>query len=330
MTPDKLKAILPNELPLVNGRVYHLDLCPEELAQNVVVVGDPDRVPLLADEFLHKLKADRSHRGFRSITGVDRETGIPVSIISTGIGAPSTEIVLNELAALNEIDFRTMCRKESFEPLTVIRIGTSGGLNPATPVGTLALTDYVIGLDNTGLFYNVPLSDPVCAFLEDQARRALDRAADQEARFRGSVVPYVARADRELLAVLEQEASAMGIPYVRGITVSSAGFFVEQGREVARVDSTYPRLLDAFKEIDCLPSGLKIENIEMEAGILLHLMAGLAYRAAAVCVVVNREHEGSFLRDYRRHVFEAARIALRAFWRFKGNQREIHAATTTT
>src|SRR6185369_13316474 len=101
------------------------------------------------------------------------------SIISTGIGAPSTEIVLNELAALNEIDFRSMRRKESFEPLTIIRVGTSGGLDPATPVGTLVLTDYVIGLDNTGLFYDVPLPDPVCAFLEEQARIALDRAADQ-------------------------------------------------------------------------------------------------------------------------------------------------------
>jgi uridine phosphorylase len=133
-----------------------LDLAPEELTQNVVVVGDPDRVSLLADEFLYKLKAGRCHRGFRSITGLDCETGMPVSIVSTGIGAPSTEIVLNELAALNEIDFNTMQRKESFEPLTIIRVGTSGGLNPATPVGSLALSDYVIGLDNTWLFYDVP------------------------------------------------------------------------------------------------------------------------------------------------------------------------------
>jgi len=330
MNPDKFKVILPDELPLVNGRVYHLDLAPEELARNVIVVGDPDRVPLLANEFLHELSADRSHRGFRSITGLDRESGIPVSIVSTGIGAPSTEIVLNELAALNEIDFRTMRRKESFQPLTVIRVGTSGGLNPATPLGALVLTEYVIGLDNTGLFYDVPLRDPVCAFLEEQARAALDRAAHHEARFRGAVVPYAAAADRELLAALELEASALGIPWSRGITVSSAGFFAEQGRGVARVGATYPRLLDAFKEIDCNPYDLKIENIEMEAGILLHFLAGLAYRAAAVCVVVNKEREGSFMSDYRRHVVAAARIALLAIWRCEKMQREIAMVGSST
>jgi uridine phosphorylase len=316
MNPDRLNVILPDELPIVNGRVYHLDLAPEELAQNVVVVGDPDRVPLLADEFLHKRKADRCHRGFRSITGVDRETGMPVSIVSTGIGAPSTEIVLNELAALNEIDFRTLRRKESYEPLTIIRVGTSGGLDPATPVGTLTLTDYVIGLDNTGLFYDVPSSDPVCAFLEEQTRIALEKAADQGARFRGAVVPYAARADRELLTALEEEATTLGIPHVRGITVSSAGFFAEQGRGVARVGSTYPHLLDALKKIDCTRFDLKVVNIEMETGIILHFLAGLAYRAASICVVINKEREGTFLTDYRQHVVDAARIALRAHWRF--------------
>jgi len=328
MNPDKRNVILPGDLPMVNGRVYHLDLAPEELAQNVVVVGDPDRVPLLADEFLHERKADRCHRGFRSITGVDRETGMPVSIISTGIGAPSTEIVLNELAALNEIDFRSMRRKESFEPLTIIRVGTSGGLNPATPVGTLVLTDYVIGLDNTGLFYDVPLSDPVCSFLEDQARTALNRAAVQETRFHATVVPYAARADRELLAALEQKASALGTPHVRGVTVSSAGFFAEQGRGVARVGTTYPHLLDAFEKIDCSSFGLKIENIEMETGILLHFLAGLAYRAAAICVVINKEREGTFMCDYRRHVVDAARIALRALnHRLRGSNESGEASS---
>jgi uridine phosphorylase len=315
---------------MVNGRVYHLDLAPEELAQNVIVVGDPDRVPLLADEFLHEREVDRCHRGFRSITGIVRETGIPASIISTGIGAPSTEIVLNELAALNEIDFRSMRRKESFEPLTIIRVGTSGGLNPAMPVGMLVLTDYVIGLDNTGLFYDVPLPDSVCVFLEGQARAALCRAANQEARFYGTVVPYAARADRELLAALEQEASALGTSHVRGITVSSAGFFAEQDRGVARAGSTYPHLLDSLEKIDCSPYDLKIENMEMEAGIVLHFLAGLAYQAAAICVVVNKRHDGSFLTDYRRHILDAARIALRALWRCSGNRQSIDAVSGTT
>jgi uridine phosphorylase len=306
------RQIGPDDLPMANGRVYHLDLAPEELARNVLVVGDPDRVPLLADEFLLGREVDRCHRGFRSITGVSREGGMPVSIVSTGIGAPSTEIVLNELAALNEIDFSTMTRKESFEPLSVIRVGTSGGLNPETRVGTLALTDYVIGLDNTGLFYDVPPADTVCPALEQLAGNALQRAADQGARFRGTVVPYAARADRRLLAALQQEAARRSIPHVRGITVSSAGFFAEQGRGVARVGSTYPRLLDEVAALDCSPWGMKVENMEMEAGIVLHFLAGMAYRAAAICVVVNTRRRGTFLTDYRSHIIDAAAVALGA------------------
>ena len=307
------RSFSPDDLPVVNGRVYHLDLAPEELAQHVVVVGDPDRVPLLADEFLHVREVDRCHRGFRTITGVARETGLRVSLVTTGIGAPSAEIVLNELAALNEIDFRTMTRKESFAPLAIIRVGTSGGLNPATPVGTLVSTDYVLGLDNTGLFYDAPLPDAVCAVLEAQARMALDTAAAPHARFRGAIVPYAARADRGLLAALAQEASALGIPHVRGVTVSSAGFFAEQGRGVARVGATLPHLLDALEKMDCSRADVKIENMEMEAGILLHFLGGLGYPAAAVCVVVNTRREGTFLTDYRQHVCEATRIAVRAF-----------------
>ncbi|HEY6006747.1 MAG TPA: uridine phosphorylase, partial [Geobacteraceae bacterium] len=77
------RALSPDDLPVVNGRVYHLDLAPEELAQHVMVVGDPDRVPLLADEFLHEREVDRCHRGFRTITGVARETGLRVSLVTT-------------------------------------------------------------------------------------------------------------------------------------------------------------------------------------------------------------------------------------------------------
>jgi len=309
------KSFSPDDLPVVNGRIYHLDLAPEELAQHVIVVGDPGRVPLLADEFFVEREVDRTHRGFRSITGVTRETEMRVSIVTSGIGAPSTEIVLNELAALNEIDFRTMTRKESFEPLTIVRVGTSGGLNPATPLGTLVLTDYVIGLDNTGLFYDVPLSEAACAFLEEQARMALDRAAKPGTRFRGAVVPYAARADRKLLAALEEEASVLGIAHVQGITVSSAGFFAEQGRGVARIGSTFHGLLDALDMMDTSCIGLKVENMEMEAGILVHFLAGLGYRAATVCAVINKRREGAFMADYRPHVFDGARIALRAFRR---------------
>jgi uridine phosphorylase len=304
-----------DDLPVVNGRTYHLDLAPEDLAGDVILVGDPDRVPLLADEFLVEREVDRLHRGFRTITGVTRATGMRVSMVTTGIGAPSTEIVLNELAALNEIDLRTMARKESFTPLNIVRVGTSGGLNPLTPLGTLVLTDYVIGLDNTGLFYNPPLPDPDCALLEEKAKSALALAAESDARFGGAVVPYAARSDRRLLALIEREGSALGIPCLRGITVSSSGFFAEQGRGVARVAATFPRLLDSIAGMESLPVNLRIENMEMEAGIILHFLGGLGYPAAAICVVINKRSEGTFLTDYQGHILDATRVALGALSR---------------
>lgn len=311
------KPLSPDDLPIVNGRIYHLDLAPEELARDVILVGDPDRVPLLADELLSEREADRFHRGYRTITGVARETERRVSIVTSGIGAPSAEIVLNELAALNEIDFSTLTRKESFEPLNIVRVGTSGGLNPATPLGALVLTDYVIGLDNTGLFYDVPLPDAVCAYLEERARAVLDRAAQPEARFGGTLVPYAARADRHLLAALEQEAAELGITHVRGITISSPGFFAEQGRGVARIGSTVPGLLDALERLESGRLNLNVENLEMEAGVVLHFLGGLGYRAAAVCAVINKRKERAFMADYRRQVCAGARIALRAFRRLR-------------
>jgi uridine phosphorylase len=121
-----------SDLPVFNNTVYHLDLKPEELAKNIVIVGNPERVPFIAEEFLCDCEVDRSHRGLRTTTGTFRETGQRVSITTSGMGTPSLEIVLNELVALNEIDFKTMTQKEEFDPLTIIRVGTSGGLQHDT------------------------------------------------------------------------------------------------------------------------------------------------------------------------------------------------------
>ncbi len=305
-----------DDLPIVNGRVYHLDLAPEELARHVIVVGDPDRVPVLADEFLATREVDRFHRGFRTITGVVAETGQRVSFVTSGIGAPSTEIVLNELAALNEVDFSTMTRRENWQPLTLVRLGTSGGLNSATPVGSLVLTDYVVGLDNTALYYDVPLPDTTCAFLEEEVRMAIRRAEVPSTRFADTLTPSAAKADRHLLAALAAETSVSAVPWERGLTFSSAGFFAEQGRGVARIGTTHVDLLDALERLDCGKTGLAVQNMEMEAGFFLHVLGGLGYRAAVVCVVINQRATGVFLNDYRRQILTGARLILQAFRRF--------------
>lgn len=301
------------ELPLRNGRVYHLDLAPGELAGNVIVVGDPDRVPFLADEFLEGREIDRSHRGFRTITGIVRETGQRVTITTSGIGAPSSEIVLNEMAALNEFDFVTRRRKESFEPLTVVRVGTCGGLQPETELGTLIVTDYGVGLDNTGLFYDTPLPDPACGVLERRVRSRIEEEIPEDARFRGRFFPYVARADARVRVALEREALHLGVPCKRGVTVTCPGFFSEQGRTIGRVSPTIPDLGEHLADVDTGISGLKIENMEMEASIILHFLGAIGYRAGAICAVIDKRREGTFRTDYLDCIRDAARVTLRAF-----------------
>jgi len=303
----------PAELPLRKGRVYHLDLAPEELATNVIVVGDPDRVPFLADELLVQLDADRNHRGFRTVTGSARETGQRITITTSGIGTPSMEIVLNEITALNEFDFATRQRKVLFEPLTVVRVGTCGGLQPETELGTLVVTHYGIGLDNTGFFYDSPHCDAECGLLERRVRTCFEEAISDDARFRGKFYPYAVRADTRVRVALEREALHLGVPCKRGVTVTSPGFFAEQGRNIGRVSSTIPDMAELLATIDTGIAGLKIENMEMEASFMLHYLNAIDYRAGVICAVIDKRFEGTFLTDYLDYVRDAARVAVRAF-----------------
>lgn len=302
-----------SDLPVRNGRVYHLDLAPGEIAENIIIVGDPDRVPFLADEFMAQRVADRNHRGFRSITGTAKGTSQKFSLITSGIGTASLEIVLNELMALNEIDFRTRKRKKKYRPLNVIRLGTSGGLQPDTELGTLVITDYVIGLDNTGLFYNASCPDSCCRLLEVRVREILASSVEPAARFKGRICPYAARAHPEVRVALEREALHLGVRCRKGITVSSSGFFANEGRRVSRINPTAPELVARLARMDTGIPGLKVENIEMEASFLLHFMGGVGYRAGVICAVIDKHCDGSMITDYLDHVRDAAQIALQVF-----------------
>jgi uridine phosphorylase len=300
-----------SDLPVFNNRVYHLDLAPEEIAQNIIIVGDPDRVPVIAEEFLGDREVDRSHRGLRTITGTSRETGQRVSVTTSGMGTPSLEIVLNELVALHEIDFTTMTRKESCGPLTIIRVGTSGGVQHDTPLGTLIVTDYAVGLDNTGLFYSPALYDTGCELLEQTIRECINTAAVGASRFQGKIIPYVSRADAAITAGLQREADRLGARYKKGITVSNSGFFANQGRDISRVPLTVPDIDGVLASMDTGIPGLRVENMEMEASFLLHFMGGLGYRAGVICAVIDNRREDRFAEQYVHHMKDAVRAALR-------------------
>lgn len=308
----KTASINSSDLPLVEGRVYHLNLEPEELAMDIIIVGDPERVPFIADEFLEKREVDRFHRGLRTMTGHVKGTGHRVSIVTSGMGTPSMEIVLNEIAALNEIDFRTLKRKEEYKTINIIRVGTSGGIQSDTELGTLIATDYVIGMDNTGLFYDAPYQDENCRMLEERVRNAIDGTIPHSSRFKGKIAPYAAKAHKDVVEALEREAERLGVRYKRGITVSNSGFFGNEGRGVSRVPLTVSDMDSVLARTDTGIPGLRFENMEMESSFLLHFMGALGYRAGVICPIIDNRREGTFMTQYNDHIRDAVTVALRS------------------
>lgn len=303
------------DLPLKDGRVYHLGLKPEELAADIIVVGDPDRASLVAGEFFESLEVERFNRGLRTVTGRMKGTRRRVSVVTSGMGTPSLEIVLNEIVALKEIDLLNMRRREECERITVIRVGTSGALRENTDLGTLVISAYAVGLDNTGLFYDSLCPGARCREIEEAVRRVIDSATPADARFRGRIHPYGAMADPDVVTALEEEAKKRGVPWKTGITVTNSGFFANQGREVSRLSPTVPEIDALLADFPFAIDGLRMENMEMEASFLLHFLGGLGHRAGAICPVIDSRREGIFLEDYGRPVRDAIRVALGAFER---------------
>ncbi|MEW5949737.1 MAG: nucleoside phosphorylase [Thermodesulfobacteriota bacterium] len=300
-----------SDLPIVDGRTYHLDLRPEELAKNIIIVGDPDRVAFIADEFLGTREIDRFHRGLRTITGCVKETGQRVSIVTSGMGTPSLEIVLNEIVALNENDFHTKKRRAEYETLTIIRVGTSGGLQPDTELGTSIITAYAVGLDNTGLFYNAPYQETF-KMLEAAVRQSIDGAISDHSRFKGKIFPYASKAHEDVVDALEREARRLGVQYKKGITVSNSGFFANQGRSMSRVPSTVPGIDALLASMDTGIKGLKVENMEMEASFLLYFMGALGYRAGVICPIIDKRDDNKFTSEYAPYIKDATKVALGA------------------
>ncbi len=326
------------------GRIYHLDISAEQLADDILIVGDPDRVascagrPSLAfhgsladgdplDRLAERIKAhsarmaevdamlegqlaevelDVCHRGLRTITGITREYGNRVTIVTSGMGTPSAEIALNEIHALRAIDFATRSQRPSFKPVHIIRAGTSGGLQEQTTLGTCMIAKYAVGLDNTGLFYDVP-ETPLLRELEDLVYQAITEATPKDARFRGKIHPYAAQTDELLFDAMIAQAEAMDILHAAGITVSSSGFFANQGRDISGVPPTIP-------DIDAVLAGirefydLKFGNMEMEASFLLHLMNALGHRAAAVSIAIANRRLNTFDHAYAENMMNCIKL----------------------
>ena len=305
---------------LPGARVYHLNVGSAELASDIILVGDPERVPLIAERFLESVECDVSHRGLRTVTGRVRASGLRVSVITSGMGPPSLEIVLQEIVALTEIDLVRRERRATFPVLQVIRVGTSGALRASTPLGTSIISRYALGLDNTGLFYDAVPADQTCKKIEDSVRNMLDLITPKAGRFAGRIWPYASKANELLADALLAAATEHHLPVSQGVTVSSAGFFGNQGRDISRVPLTLPEIDRHLSELDPGLGGLRFENMEMESSFLFHFMGALGHRAATICPVVANRYLETFVGDYSSLIEGAAQVALDALARVRRSQ----------
>ena len=173
------------------------------------------------------------------------------------------------------------------------------------------MTDYAVGLDNTGLFYSPALYDNGCELLEHRVRECIEAATARTSRFQGKIIPYVSRGDAEMTAGLLREADRLGVRYKKGITVSNSGFFANQGRDISRVPVTVPDIDGVLASLDTGIPGLRVENMEMEASFLLHFMGGLGYRAGVLCAVIDNRRADRFEDKYSHFIHDAVRVALR-------------------
>jgi len=312
-----MERIKDSELFVSDGKIYHLGLRPDQLTKNIFVVGDPARADKVAAYF-DTIEHAMSNREYVTRTGTYEN--MPVTVIATGIGTDNNEIALIEAFALNEFDLETRVRKENNEPLTVIRIGTSGGPQADIEPGTLAISSYALGLDNTGMFYDYKTLDSQCKKIEDLAYDLITRATPDGRRFKGRIYPYASRASSKVVDALVNNVKGA---YAVGITASASGFFAPQGRQLPGLDITIPKLQEHLATINIerylgdkfgpvIKESLKVINFEMESSLLFHLAGQMGYRCGTICPIIANRPAGTFLADYSEAVDRAIRTGLDA------------------
>ncbi|MDE5986584.1 MAG: nucleoside phosphorylase [Prevotella sp.] len=286
-----MKHFPPSELPInADGSAFHLHLKPENLADRVILVGDPGRVATVAAHF-DSIEAEVESREFRTITGMYK--GKRITVQSTGIGCDNIDITVTELDALANIDFSTRMEREQFRQLTLVRIGTCGGLQPETPIGTFIASAKSIGFD--GLLNYYAGRDDVCDLeLETEFVKHMNWYAKKGA-------PYVATACPELI---DQIA---GDDMVRGITIACGGFYGPQGRQI-RLGIQDP---DQNEKVESFRYGdLKICNFEMESSALAGLASLLGHRAMTCCMVIANRYAKEMNTQYKNKIDDLIRLVL--------------------
>lgn len=273
--------IFPSSELLINadGTIFHLHLLPEQIADTILLVGDPARVDTIGSYFQH-IECKVANREFVTLTGTYH--GKRISVVGTGIGTDNIDIVINELDALANIDLTSRTEKPSKKTLTIVRIGTCGGIQPDLPPGSFLISEKSIGFD--GMLYFYAGNERIRDLKFENAFRAHLCLSENAAK------PYVVSADRELVERIGQNDVPMGV------TVTANGFYGPQGR-VLRLPLAKPEinpLLESFRY-----GPYRITNYEMESSAVAGLSALLGHKAITVCLVIANRVAQEVKTDYQ-------------------------------
>lgn len=274
-----MRVIPASELIINDDRsVFHLHVKPEQLSDKIIMMGDPDRVGLTAS-FFDSIEFEVQSREFRTITG--QYKGKRITALSHGIGPDNIDIVLTELDALANVDFKTREVKKDFKQLTMVRVGTSGGMQPHVPIGTYVVAARSIGFDGV-LNYYADRNKVVDLDFEE----ALKKHTDWNPLH---CSPYVVKADEELV-------ERVGHDMIKGATISAIGFYGPQGRYV-RLPLAQPDLNSKIESFSY--HGEVITNYEMESAPLAGFSRMMGHKAMTVCTIIANRLAGESNANYK-------------------------------
>lgn len=283
--------VIPTSELIINsdGSIFHLHIRPEHLADTVILVGDPGRVEMVASYFDNQ-ECNIASREFRTITGTYK--GKRMTVISTGIGTDNIDIVVSELDALANIDFATRTEKEEKRVLTLLRLGTSGAIQPDIPLGSFVFARSSVGFD--GLLNYYAGRNEVCDL-------AIEKAFVEHTGWNPQLpAPYFIDADRNLFEHFKDSV-------VEGITVAAPGFYGPQGRwlRMAPADKELNAKIESFRY-----KGRRITNFEMESSALAGLGALMGHRAGTICTIIAQRAAKDMNTDYKPFVRQMIEMAL--------------------
>ena len=285
-----MRTIPASELIINNdGSIFHLHIKPEELADTIILVGDPGRVEMVSAYF-DSVETSSANREFVSKTGLYK--GKRFTALSTGIGTDNIDIVVTELDALVNVDFKTRTEKEERTELKILRLGTSGAVQSDIPIGSFIMSDISIGFDGLLNFYEG--RNEVCMLdYEDAFIKHMGWLKQLPA-------PYFVESSEMLIDLF-------GDDVVHGMTISAPGFYGPQGR-VVRIPLADPQQNEKIESF--LYKGKRIANFEMESSAIAGLAKLLGHEASTICTIIANRDNKTANSDYKPYVKQMVEMAL--------------------